>query len=352
MRAWRVHEHGRPTSVMRLEEIDEPVPGLGEIRVRTTAVTLNFNDADGIEGRYRTVAPTLPFTPGMEVVGVVDATGPGAERWTGRRVAAIPSMAYGGYAEAVLCSSEMAFEMPEDLTGPEAGAVFFPFHLGWLAVQERGRLLAGETLLVHAAAGGIGSAVVQIGKHLGAKVIATAGSNEKLALCLDLGADVAINYREQPFVDAVQEATGGRGVDVAFDSVGGQVTLDTGKCMAFNGRLLLAGFASGIEGEDAGITPRPVVFGNFSLVGVCHAYVSDPLEFRKLVGFNFVAQSEGDKTHAIVLDLIRAGRLRPVVGRHIDFTEIPEGLEAMRRRETVGRIVATLEKPPVTTSRG
>ncbi|HXA60945.1 MAG TPA: alcohol dehydrogenase catalytic domain-containing protein, partial [Streptosporangiaceae bacterium] len=109
MRAWRVHEYGRATSVMRLEEIDEPVPGLGEIRVRTTAVTLNFNDGDGIEGRYRTVAPTLPFTPGMEVVGVVDATGPGAERWAGRRVAAIPSMAYGGYAEAVLCSSKSAF---------------------------------------------------------------------------------------------------------------------------------------------------------------------------------------------------------------------------------------------------
>jgi NADPH2:quinone reductase len=340
MQAWRVHEHGSPTSVMRLEEIDEPVPGPGEIRVRTSAVTLNFNDADRVEGR-NPVPPPLPFTPGMEVVGVVDATGPGAERWEGRRVAAIPSMAFGGYAEAVLCSGEMAFEMPDDLTGPEAGAVFFPFHIAWLALQERGRLLAGETLLVHAAAGGVGSAAVQVGKHLGAQVIATAGTAEKLDLCRKLGADVVINYREDSFVEAVQEATGGRGVDVAFDSVGGQVTLDTATCMAFNGRLLMTGFASGAESEDNGITPRPVIFGNFSLVGVCHAYVGDPLAFRRLAGFNFMAQSDGAKIHSIVLDLIRAGTLKPVVGRHIDFTGIPEALEALRRRETMGRIVAT-----------
>src|SRR5258708_37141643 len=125
MRAWRVHEHGRPASVMRLEEIDEPVPGLGEIRVRTTAVTLNFNDGDGIEGRYRTVAPTLPFTPGMEVVGVVDATGPGAERWAGRRRAAFPDMAHGCYVQARAGLFARALCVSHPLICARVGVCFF-----------------------------------------------------------------------------------------------------------------------------------------------------------------------------------------------------------------------------------
>ena len=162
--------------------------------------------------------------------------------------------------------------MPE----PEAAAIFMPFHLAWLALYERARIQAGETLLVHAGAGGAGSAALQLGVHAGARVFATAGSAEKTKLCRDLGAELAINYRETDFVEAVLDATDGRGVDVAFDAVSGDVTLQTFRCMAFNGRHILAGFASGIEQEDEGLIPRPVLFGNFSLVGVCHAYVDDP----------------------------------------------------------------------------
>src|SRR5262249_50950721 len=146
---------------------------------------------------------------------------------------------------------------------PDAAAIYMPFHLAWLALRERARVQAGETLLVHAAAGGAGSAALQLGVHAGARVLAVAGGAEKTASCRELGAHVTIDHRETDFVAAVLDETGGRGVDVAFDTVGGDVTVQTFRCMAFNGRHVLAGFASGIEHEDEGVVPRPVLFGNF-----------------------------------------------------------------------------------------
>ena len=174
-------------------------------------------------------------------------------------------------------------------------------------------------MLVHAGAGGAGSAALQLGVHAGARVFATAGSPEKTKLCLELGAELAINYRETDFAEAVLDATDGRGVDVAFDAVSGDVTLKTFRCMAFNGRHILAGFASGIEQEDEGLVPRPVLFGNFSLVGVCHAYVDDPVVFKRLSGFNFPAHRDGEQLHAELLALFAAGKLRAIVGQEVPF---------------------------------
>ena len=217
----------------------------------------------------------------------------------------------------------------------------YPFHLGWLSLYERAKLASGETLLVHAAAGGIGSGVVQLGKVAGATVIATAGTDEKLEFCRSLGADAVINYRTEDLFERTMELTGGRGVDVAFDTVGGEVTQQTFRCMAFNGRHVIAGFASGIEQEDEGaFSPRAVCYGNFSLVGACHVYVDDALEFRALTGLNFTSKSEGRRIHAEILKLHEEGRIRPVIGRELDFADIPGALEAMARRETTGRLVA------------
>jgi NADPH2:quinone reductase len=232
--------------------------------------------------------------------------------------------------------------MPTDLAEPEAAAIFMPFHLAWLALYERARLQAGETLLVHAGAGGAGSAAIQLGVHAGARVIATAGSPEKTRLCRELGAELAIDYRETDFAKAVLDATDGRGVDVAFDAVSGDVTLKTFRCMAFNGRHILAGFASGIELEDEGLVPRPVLFGNFSLVGVCHAYVDDPVVFKRLSGFNFPSHHDGERLHAELLALFAAGKLRAIVGQEVPFGELPAALDAMEQRQTVGRTVVSL----------
>jgi NADPH2:quinone reductase len=331
-----------PGEVLQLDDVDGPEPGDGELKIRVTCVTLNFNDLDGIHGRYKTVPRPVPYIPGMEVLGVVEACGTGLDAWLGKRVVAIPSGAFGGYAEYVVAPAAMAFEMPADMPEPAAAAIFMPFHLAWLALYERARVQAGETLLVHAGAGGVGSAVIQLGVHAGARVIATAGSPEKLKLCRELGAEIAINYRETDFPDAVLEATDGRGVDVAFDAVSGDVTLKTFRCMAFNGRHILAGFASGIELEDEGLVPRPVLFGNFSLVGVCHAYVDDPVVFKRLSGFNFPSHSDGDKLHAELLSLFAAGKLRTIVGQDVPFRELPAALDAMEQRQTVGRSVIRL----------
>jgi len=237
----------------------------------------------------------------------------------------------------------MAYEMPEDIAEPEAAAIYLPFHLAWLALNMRAKLQPGETLLVHAAAGGIGSAALQMGKHLGARVIATAGSQEKLELCRSLGADVAINYRDG-FAEAVLEATHHLGVDVAFDTVGGAVTEETFGCMAFNGRHLIAGFSSNIGFEDDGITPRQFVYGNFSLYGVCLGFAADSLLFRQMSGCNFLSHADGEKVHEALLDLIRAGKLRPQVGKTASFDEVPQAMEAMRTRQTTGRVVVRVSQ--------
>jgi NADPH2:quinone reductase len=328
--------------VLALEDVAAPVPGDGELLVRVSSVTLNFNDLDGIHGRYKTVPVPVPYTPGMEVLGRVEAAGAGGSEWNGKRVVAIPSGAHGGYAELVTAPAAMTFEMPGDLAEPEAAGIFMPFHLAYLALYERARLKDGDTLLVHAAAGGAGSAALQLGVHAGARVLATAGSEDKRALCRDLGADVVIDSRAPDVAAAVLEATDGRGVDVAFDTIGGDVTVNTFRCMAFNGRHVIAGFASGIEQEDEGIVPRPVLFGNFDLVGVCHAYVDDPVVFKRDTTFNFPAHRDGTRVHEQLLELVRRGAIRPVIGKVLPFADLPDGLVAMEKRETIGRVVVRL----------
>ena len=339
MRAWRAVEHGAPRDVLAIEEVEAPTPGPGEVLVRAEAVTLNFNDIDGIYGRYRTVPVPAPYTPGMEVLGVVDAAGAGAEALLGTRVVAIPTGAHGGYAELSLAPAAMTFPMPDTIPAPEAAAILMPFHLAALSLYTRARVTAGETVLIHAAAGGVGSAALQLARAAGAHVIALAGSAEKARFCAQLGADVAVDTSATDFVAAALEATDGRGVDVAFDTIGGEVTTRTFRAMTFGGRHVLAGFASGIEAEDAGLVPRPILFGNFSLVGVCLAYVDDPLAVKHATGSNFLSRADAEALHATILGLIAHGTVRPVVGLDVAFEELPTALDAMERRETVGRIV-------------
>jgi NADPH:quinone reductase len=342
-KAWVATDLGDPTKVMQLQTIAVRPPDANEVRVAVDAFCLNFNDIDLIRGRYLTLPLPAPFTPGMEAVGVVEAAGPGAEHLLGQRVVGIPVMAHGGYAEHAIVDAATTLHIPAAMSDSDAAALHYPFHLGWFALHERARLQPGEILLVHAAAGGTGSGALQIGKALGARVIATAGADEKLDVCRRLGADVVVNYREQSFVDVVEEVTYGRGVDVAWDTVGGDTTIDTFKCMGMNGRHLIAGFSDDIQLEDAAyITPRAMAYGNFSLCGVCLVYVNDPLGTRRTLGFNWPSRSEGQAAHERILELIRTGAITPFVGRDIGFGEIPEALEAMERRETVGRVVAHL----------
>lgn len=341
--AWVVTELGDPAEVMERRTIQVRAPEANEVRVQVDAFSLNLNDIDIIRGRYTTLPLEAPFTPGMESVGTVESAGPGAEHLVGQRIVGIPVLAHGGYAEYAVVDAATALELPADLSDSHAAGLHYPFHLSWFALAERGRLAAGETLLVHAAAGGNGSGAVQIGKALGAKVIATAGSDEKLEVCRQLGADVAVNYREPDWVEQVVEATYGRGVDVAFDSVGGATTVDTFRCMGFNGRHLIIGFAEDIQLEDGNyITPRAMAYGNFDLCGVCLVYVNDPVGTRRTLGFNWPSRADGQRAHARILEMMRTGAITPFIGQDLAFDEIPEALGRMERRETVGRLVAHL----------
>ena len=343
MRAWRVHEFGAPTDVLRVDQVDAPEPGPGEVQIAVEAITINFNDIDGIRGRYRTVPVEPPYIPGMEVLGRVSAAGDGGGDLIGTRVCAIPAGAFGGYAEVAVAPVAMTFAMPNDMETATAAAVYMPFHVASLALYERAHISSDDTVLVHAAAGGAGSAAVQLARARGARVIATAGGPQKVQFATDLGAHVAIDYRTDDFVARVLDATGGRGVDVAFDTVGGTTTVETFRCMAFGGRHLLLGFASGIEAEDEGIVPRPVLFGNFSLVGVCHAYTEDSLAFKRATGLNFPSHADGVRLHDDLLRMIAAGTIRPIAGSTSSFSALPEIVGAMEARETMGRNVVIVD---------
>lgn len=343
MKAWRVHRAGRPSYALRLDDIPKPQPGAGEVLVRTRAAALNFNEIDGCHCRYATINPPLPYTLGMEVVGIVEEAGPGAESWLGNRVMATAKGAFGGYAEWVVAPVDMVFDAPAALDDHEAAAFFFPFHLAWLGIHERGRVQPGERVLVHAAAGGVGSAAVQLAAAAGARVIATAGGADKVASCLEFGAEIAIDYRNHDFVAAVLEATDGAGVDLVFDGVGGETTVRSLQCMARNGRLMIIGFASAIEAEDQPtVTPRALCFGNISIGGVLLSYRADASQTKRTTGFNVVPRSVGDDIQRTLVSLLDAGKIRPIIGRTVDFADLPAALDDMEDRKTIGRTVVLL----------
>ena len=339
MKAWRVVRKGRPSEALSLEEVAPTDLEPGEIRVRVSASACNFNEVDGCYGRYRTVDPELPYTLGMEAVGIVEEVAGGVSgEWVGQRVLVCGRGATGAHAEEVVGPVDMAFPAPETLTDPEAAAFYFPYHVASASLLERGKLQPGETALIHAGAGGVGSAAIQLAKAQGAKVIATAGSEAKVEFCRELGADVAINSREDDLHAAVSEVTGGRGVDVACDLVGGEATKQTMGVMAYGGRLMLTGFSGGIEAEDeAGLLPRPIIFGNFSVSGVLLSY-GDPNAFG-LVGIHMIPRATGLAIHERLIELLEGRAIRPVVGRAVPYTALPEELERMERRETMGRTV-------------
>ena len=340
MKAWRVHRYGPPTKALELDDVEVPEPGPGEVRVAGRANVLNWNDIDGCYGRYETVKPEIPYVLGMEITGVVDAAGAGAEDWIGQRVMATARAATGGYAEKAVGPADMAFRVPEAMSDEEAAAFFFPYHVSGMALLVRGRLEAGETVLVHAGAGGIGSAAIQLAKATGARVIATCGSPEKVAFCRELGADHAIDYNAEDFAEAVLDLTDARGVEVVLDTVGRPVTEQSWRCIALGGRHLIAGFSGGIESEDEKwMTLRPLVFGNFDLLGVIMSYSSDPAAIKRATGWNFVTVERAREMHEHLLGLHESGAIRSVIGSRVAFEEIPQGLEVLEQRKVLGRSV-------------
>ena len=345
MRAWRTHEYGEPLEVLRLDTVPIPVPEAGELRVRVQAIPLNLNDLERITGGNMMVRPELPYSPGMEVMGTVDECGPGLEIWLGRRVVAMPKGAHGGYAEYAICPAASTFDMPESIPLPGAAALYFPFHLAWLGLFDRADLRSGESVLIHAAAGGSGSAAVQLAVNAGARVFATAGSDEKVQLCRELGAEIAVNYNSTDFSEVVLRETADQGVDVVFDNVGEAVMEPSLKCTKYNGRYLMMGFASNkLVADEKFIVPRRIALGNLKLCGVLLAYQPpEALEFLKTgMGWNFASTELGERIMREIVHLVLAEKVKPVVGHVVGFEEVPAAIDAMANRRTVGRTIVTL----------
>lgn len=345
MRAWRLSEYGPPVEVLRLEETEIPEPGPGELRIRVQALPLNLNDLERTSGKNMMVRPEFPYSPGMEVMGIVDRCGEGTSSIEGERVVGTTRGAFGGYAEYAICPLAGTFPMPPSIPLPDAAALYFPFHLAWLGLVDRAALSGGQSVLIHAGAGGAGSAAIQLAKHLGARVFASAGTDEKLAMCRDLGADVVVNAETADIAEVVLAETGARGVDVVFDTVGEAVMEASMRCTAYNGHYVMIGFASNkAVADEPFLVPRRVMLGNFHLSGVLMAYgATDMNEMIKTsMGWNFLPSSLGASIMQEVVSLVEQGRIRAVVGEVVDFNGLPAALERMARRESMGRTVVTV----------
>ena len=261
-----VRELGGPDS-LHLEEVPVGENSDGLVRIAVRAAAINFPDVLMVAGAYQ-VKPDLPFVPGVEVSGEVVSAPPASGLAAGDRVMAFVDNAgllRGGYAELTHAAPASVTRMPDGMPFDDAAAFMLVFQTGWFGLHRRAHLQAGETLLVHAGAGGVGSAAIQLGKAAGATVIATAGSDEKVAVCRELGADHAINYKTQDFAEKVKSITGGRGADVIYDPVGGDVYDRSTKCVAFEGRIVVVGFTSGRIPQAA---TNHVLIKNYSVVGL------------------------------------------------------------------------------------
>jgi NADPH2:quinone reductase len=339
MKALQVTAHGRPGEVLAVREIDRPEPEAGEVRVKVAAASLNFNDIDRCRGNLVSVPTPPPFTLGMDVCGIVDAAGEGAEAWLGKRVVAITKTALGGIAEYAIAPAVSVFDAPEQLDDAEGAAFILPFQTSHLALFRRGRLAAGETLVVHSAASGLGTAGIQLGQAAGARVIAVAGGPQKGALCTEMGADVVVDHTTEDFVEVVLGDTADRGAEVVYDLTGGDLVERSWRCTARGGRYLAVGFAD----DDAnGMTGRPLrmgCIGNIDIVCVMVAWAESVDPGMRRFGFNPFGRDVADEVHTDLLRLVDKELIHPYVGRRVTMEEAGAALDDHENRRSLGRTV-------------
>ena len=314
MQAWRVEEISEAGTLVQ-RQIDVPVPGADQYLLKVEAAGVAFGDTLIVRGKYQ-VKPPLPFTPGSDVVGRI--VGGDAD---GQRVASSTSR-QGGFAEYVLVPKSEIVAIGEDTPAGVALALRSNFPTSLYALRHAGRLQAGETLLVHAAAGGVGSAALLLGKRAGARVIATAGGAEKLQRCRELGADAVVDYRAGDWVEAVR-ALAPQGVNVVYDPVGGETGAQSLRVLAFGARYLVIGFAGGTLTR---LPANRLLLHNASAVGVLWG------EMRKRDPALSAALT------AEIYGAFRDGSLRPPPGRGYAFDQLPQALAALEGRATVGKV--------------
>ena len=324
MRSLRLHELGEPVDVLKIEQRDVPRPQSGQVVVRVEASALNFPDVLLCRGQYQE-KPPLPFTPGMEIAGVVHEVGSGvANIAVGDRVLGTPTFVDGGLAEYTVAAASGLSKIPDSMGFDAAAALRVTYYTGHAGLHRRANLQPGETVLVHAGAGGVGSAAIQLAKAHGCRVIATAGGPDKVAVCERLGADLAIDYLASDFVDAVKAFTDGRGADVIYDPVGGDTYDRSTKVVAFEGRILIVGFTGGRIAEAK---TNHILIKNYSVVGLhWGAYA------KHEPGLNTVVHNDLVRLHA-------EGKIDPLISELVPLDAAANALARLGDRGTVGKVV-------------
>lgn len=307
---------------MEWAEIDAPQPGLGQVCIRNHAAGLNFFDILQVQGKYQ-FKPPFPFTPGAEISGEIEAVGTGVSNFrVGDRVLAI---SFGdGLAEHTVIDAAKVFSIPKGMDWPQAAALPIVYHTSYHALADRARLRPGEWLLVHAGASGVGMAAIQLGRALDARIIATAGSQQKLEFARRQGAHHVLDYRESSWVDRVKQLTAGRGADVILDPVGGDIFDLSTKCIAPGGRLLVVGFASG---RIPSIAANRVLLKDISVVGVFWGS-----RVRSNPAYAAETQRELDRLWA-------QGKIRPEISATYPLSEAPRAMRDLAQRKILGKAV-------------
>ncbi|AOY87005.1 NADPH:quinone oxidoreductase [Marinobacter salinus] len=321
MKAILCKEYG-PAEQLVIEDVPSPeVSGRG-VKVRVKAAGLNFPDTLIIEGKYQ-LKPTMPFSPGGEMAGEVIEVGEKVTRFKpGDRVAGLTG--YGSFAEEVIVPEQNLLPIPDGMSDEKAAAFTMVYGTSYYALKQRANLQPGESLLVLGASGGVGLATVELGKAMGARVIAAASSAEKLAIAKEAGADELINYTEEPLKEAVKNLTKGKGVDVVYDPVGGDFTEQALRAMGWNGRHLIIGFAAG---EIPKIPANLTLLKGCSVVGVF---------------WGSFTQREPDASAQNMMELMKLyaeGKIDPKISEVFEFEDYAKALGALSERRATGKVV-------------
>lgn len=321
MKAILCKSYGLPDS-LSLEEVPSPVAGKGEIVVAIKACGVNFPDTLIIQGKYQ-FKPPMPFSPGSDIAGVVTAIGEGVKRFkVGDEVFGM--IPWGGYAEEVAASEKLCFPKLPGMTFPVAASFMMAYGTSYHALKDRANLQKGETLLVLGAAGGVGLTAVELGKLMGAKVIAAASTDEKLALCKEYGADEVINYSQEDLKSRIKELTDGKGVDVVYDPVGGAYSEAALRRMAWEGRFLVVGFAAG---DIPKIPLNLPLLKGCQIVGV----------FWGAFAMNFPADNLANTQQ--LMQWYLSGTIKPHIDNVYPLAEVPQALNDVMNRKAKGKIV-------------
>jgi NADPH2:quinone reductase len=325
MRAWRAESFGEAIDVLHAVDAPAPEPKGAQIQVKVSAAGVGLPDVLMLRGVYPAVAAP-PVTPGQEVAGVVSAVGPEATVKIGERVmtSTLFAQGAGGFAEYTLAASATALPIPKNFTDEQAAGFYVAYHTGYVGLIQRGRIKAGETLLVLGGAGSSGSAAIMLGKAMGATVIATASSDEKAAFCARLGADYVVNYHDSSIHKSVREITGGVGVNIVYDPVGGSAYDSATKCIAQHGRIIMIGYSSGTWPK---IDPLHAVLKSYSLVGA-------------FAGARTAEEIRAQHNHLV--ELAEAGKISVPIDKVFDFNEAPLAIDRLAKSEMLGKVVVKI----------